>query len=297
MSSLLPKSVQELYPFQSHFLKTSQGYRLHYIDEGNDHLTLFLHDLPLWSFFYRNLILDLRKYFRCVAFDYLGFGLSDKPKNIDYNFQLMVDNTIDVLKTIKAGKFNLVLHGWGGVPGMAIAERWPERVNRIILMNANCFPDFTYPMEYSFYQPSLMGSFLVKGLNLPVLKSAFGMPVGSASRRGYRFPYSSWSEREPFQNFISHLPVSDDDSESAFLKNISEKIYILTHKHVLALWGKKDPLFSSNILEHWREEFNNIKVHELAYAGHNALESDYETLYPLIRSFLMQGIEAKLPTF
>ena len=70
----------ELYPFESRWLPTTAG-RVHYIDEGQGAPILFLHGNPTWSFLYRHLVVALRQEFRCVAVDYPGFGLSDRPSD------------------------------------------------------------------------------------------------------------------------------------------------------------------------------------------------------------------------
>jgi haloalkane dehalogenase len=38
---------------------------------------MFFHGNPTWSFLYRGVITGLGDQFRCIAVDYLGFGLSD----------------------------------------------------------------------------------------------------------------------------------------------------------------------------------------------------------------------------
>ena len=38
-----------------------------------------LHGNPTWSFYYRNLVSELRGQFRCIVPDHIGCGLSDKP--------------------------------------------------------------------------------------------------------------------------------------------------------------------------------------------------------------------------
>jgi len=67
-----------LYPFESRWFDSSQG-RIHYIDEGEGPPLLLCHGNPTWSFLYRNIVIGLRDRFRCIAPDYLGFGLSDRP--------------------------------------------------------------------------------------------------------------------------------------------------------------------------------------------------------------------------
>ncbi len=77
------KPSAELYPFASRWFETSYG-RLHYVDEGSGQPILLLHGNPTWSFLYRNVIARLRDRFRCVAVDYLGFGLSERPSGFAY---------------------------------------------------------------------------------------------------------------------------------------------------------------------------------------------------------------------
>ena len=73
----------QLYPFESRWMATSAG-QVHYVDEGQGPPILFLHGNPTWSFLYRRVIARLRDRFRCVAADYPGVGLSDRPSGYGY---------------------------------------------------------------------------------------------------------------------------------------------------------------------------------------------------------------------
>jgi haloalkane dehalogenase len=42
------------------------------------------HGNPTWSFLYRNVIRALRDRFRCIAMDYPGLGLSERPVGYGY---------------------------------------------------------------------------------------------------------------------------------------------------------------------------------------------------------------------
>jgi haloalkane dehalogenase len=72
-----------LYPFQSRWFETD-GIRVHYVDEGTGRPILMCHGNPTWSFLYRKIIERLQGQFRCVAVDYPGFGLSDRPEGYGY---------------------------------------------------------------------------------------------------------------------------------------------------------------------------------------------------------------------
>jgi haloalkane dehalogenase len=74
------------YPFRSRWFDTSAG-RMHYLDEGRGRPLLLCHGNPTWSSLYRHLITALAGRFRCIAVDYLGFGLSERPDGYRYTIE------------------------------------------------------------------------------------------------------------------------------------------------------------------------------------------------------------------
>src|SRR5215475_12909511 len=75
--------MPSLYPFTSRWFPSAAG-RMHYVDEGAGRPLLLLHGNPTWSFLYRDVIRRLAGRFRCIAVDYLGFGLSERPPGFGY---------------------------------------------------------------------------------------------------------------------------------------------------------------------------------------------------------------------
>jgi alpha/beta hydrolase fold len=75
-----------LYPFTSRWFDSSRG-RVHYVDEGSGPVIMFFHGNPTWSFLYRYIVTGLRDQFRCIAADYLGFGLSERPSGFSYRIE------------------------------------------------------------------------------------------------------------------------------------------------------------------------------------------------------------------
>lgn len=123
------------YPFQSKFFKTSHGY-LHYVDEGSGDVILFVHGNPTWSFEHRQLIKHFRTKFRCIATDYIGFGLSDKPFDASYLPRFHAENLANFIDTLGLKNMTLVVHDWGGPVGMSYALEHPANIKRIIVYNS-----------------------------------------------------------------------------------------------------------------------------------------------------------------
>jgi hypothetical protein len=63
----------------------------------------------------------------------------------------------------------------------------------------------------------------------------------------------------------------------------------------MAFWGLRDNMFTENTLDRWGRDFEEMKTHTFADGGRHALEDEFEVIFPLLRRFLAEGIEAKLP--
>jgi pimeloyl-ACP methyl ester carboxylesterase len=69
-----------------------------------------------------------------VAMDLPGFGRSAKPGHFDYSIEGYGD-WLDAFRThLGWDSYRLLVHDWGAV-GLAMAQREPERVERLVLVN------------------------------------------------------------------------------------------------------------------------------------------------------------------
>jgi pimeloyl-ACP methyl ester carboxylesterase len=70
-----------------------------------------------------------------IAPDLPGFGRSGKPGSLSYTIE-EYDGFIErFLDQLELQRVSLVVHDWGGV-GLAFAQRLPERVERLVIINA-----------------------------------------------------------------------------------------------------------------------------------------------------------------
>ncbi|HEX2046872.1 MAG TPA: alpha/beta fold hydrolase [Acidimicrobiales bacterium] len=128
-----------LYPFESRWLRTSAG-DVHYVDEGQGTPLLFLHGNPTWSFLYRHLIGSLREEFRCVAVDYPGFGLSDRPSGYGYTPGEHAGVVGELIDRLGLDGLVVVGHDWGGPIGLSVAAARADRVAGLVLGNTWFWP-------------------------------------------------------------------------------------------------------------------------------------------------------------
>jgi len=131
------------YDFQPHYI-TIQNLRLHTVDEGphDSAPILLLHGEPSWSFLYRKMIpILLQGGHRVIAPDLVGFGRSDKlAHQRDYSHQLHVDIMTAFIKQLDLNKITLFAQDWGGLIGLRVVAKEPDRFARIVVSNTG-LPD------------------------------------------------------------------------------------------------------------------------------------------------------------
>jgi 3-oxoadipate enol-lactonase len=74
---------------------------------------------------------DFAQYFRVLAIDLRGHGLSDQPGV--YSFELMRDDVLGVLDQLGLDRVSLLGHSMGGSVAYLIAEKGPGRIERLIV--------------------------------------------------------------------------------------------------------------------------------------------------------------------
>ena len=131
------------FPFAPHYLDVPNAagppLRIHYLDEGPCEAppVLFLHGEPSWSYLYRHIIPPLvARGHRVLAPDLIGFGRSDKPAaRTDYTFERHVDWTGVWLTALDLTGITLFCQDWGGLIGLRLVARFPERFAGVIAAN------------------------------------------------------------------------------------------------------------------------------------------------------------------
>lgn len=80
--------------------------------------------------------------FRVIMPDQIGFGKSSKPKQYQFSFQQLAENTKSVLDDLKIEKFIVLGHSMGGMLATKIAVMYPENVEKLILENPIGLEDY-----------------------------------------------------------------------------------------------------------------------------------------------------------
>jgi pimeloyl-ACP methyl ester carboxylesterase len=127
------------------FLQVS-GHRIFHREEGRGPPIVFVHGFPTSSLDWAPVVHRLRDRYRCITFDLLGFGASDKPKR-PYSYALQLDVLDAVLRATGVHESVLVSHDYGATMGqLALAGRSSLRVTRAIFLNGGIVPALHRPL-------------------------------------------------------------------------------------------------------------------------------------------------------
>jgi haloalkane dehalogenase len=283
------------YPFESHYFDRGGGIRLHYLDEGSGEPVVMVHGNPSWSFYYRNLAIALRDSHRVIVPDHVGCGFSDKPGDDRYEYTLesRVNDLQALLDAIGVARdITLVVHDWGGAIGFAFATRHPDRIKRLVVLNTAAFlkPESkSMPIALSLVRSTPIGAFLVRGFNaFSVGASIVGCkrnPMQPETRRWYRKPYDSWSNRIATLRFVQDIPLGPGDRAWNQMVLTEKGLSALRDKPMLVCWGMKDFVFDRHFLEEWEQRFPGAEVRRFDDCGHYILEDAADEVIPLVKEF------------
>jgi pimeloyl-ACP methyl ester carboxylesterase len=114
------------------------GLRLHCVEAGTGPLVVLLHGFPEFWYAWRHQIPALADAgHRVVAPDLPGYNTSDKPPRVrDYRPRLLAEDVADLIVALDAGSATVAGHDWGGGLAWLLTMQHPERIQRLVVLNA-----------------------------------------------------------------------------------------------------------------------------------------------------------------
>lgn len=200
-----------------------------------------------------------------LAPDLPGFGRSSKRGDLDYSIEGYVEFLQRFLAHADVERFRLVVHDWGAV-GLALAQRLPERVERLVAMNVVPFlPGYEWHGLARVWRTPVVGE----------LAMGFGIkPV--VRRIARRFTVAPGAPRDQLVDEI--YGFLDQGTQRAILK-----LYRSAPPEALAaagaqlgtiaapglvVWGDRDPFIPARFADDLAGALSDAGVRHLDDASH-----------------------------
>ena len=258
---------------------TIHGERIFYREAGTkDAPTIvLLHGFPSSSREFDSLIPLLAAHYHLLAPDFPGFGQSDapSPSSYTYTFDHLANTINDYLELLHIDKYSLYVHDYGGPVGFRIMVAHPERVQALMIQNANVYKDGLGEKWAG------IAKYWADPTAHPEVVDIF-MSLAAAEQRHTggtthpeRYNPDTWTDE------YAHLSrPGQRDIQGALLYDYRTNVasypewqaWLREHKPpTLVVWGRNDPSFVAAGGEAFRRDLPDANIH-LLDAGHFALD-------------------------
>ncbi|MGA7866841.1 MAG: alpha/beta hydrolase [Stellaceae bacterium] len=269
--------------FAAHHVPHGQGrvYARDYKGAGPAFVLMhgFPDNLKLWDDLIPYLVASGR---RVVAFDFLGFGASDKSAGATYSFQQQLGDLEAVVEALDLGRIVPVAHDASGFAAINFAIEHPDQVDSV------CLLDSVYADPPTVQWPEMVELFAAKSLNAL---------SGAIAQNPEQFGWLLNWQKQRFQETLTDAQKAHYDAflfpliadnfmqqpssgpafaqlTAQFFAEIARSTKRLPELEALdvpfkLIWGEADPYFPVSMAEERRSHLKHSSLH-LVRAGHLA---------------------------
>jgi len=271
--------MSEKRPEIANSVKTGE-FMTNYHDLGDGYPIVFLHGsgpgVTAWANW--NKIFPLLKDdFRILAPDMAGFGFTERPKDIVYTMNKWVQQTIDFFDAMNIEKANLVGNSFGGALALTMAIKYPERVNKLVLMGAMgvSFP-ITYGLDRVWgYTPSFE--------NMEELLELFTYNHSFATKDLIKSRYESSMQPGFQESFSAMFPEPRQVGVESMAGN--EQYIRDIEQETLIIHGREDRVIPLENSYKLLQMIKNSQLHVFGKCGHWSQIEHTEEFADLLRNF------------
>jgi pimeloyl-ACP methyl ester carboxylesterase len=200
-----------------------------------------------------------------LAVDLPGFGRSGKPAYLRYTideYDRWIEGFLDMLGVERV---KLVVHDWGAV-GLAFAQRLPERVERLVIVNAvPLLPGYRWHRTARIWRTPGLGELAMGTTNRFTLRLA--------SRESNATPGPL--PEEWLDSVLAHFDHGTHrailrlyrSSPPAVLAAAGARLSAL-HMPALVMWGMRDPYIPARFAREYANALAHAELEEVPDAGH-----------------------------
>lgn len=200
-----------------------------------------------------------------LAPDLPGFGRTGKPGSLTYTiaeYDRFIERFLDELGIERV---SLLVHDWGAV-GLAFAQRLPERVERLAIVNAVPFlPGYRWHRTARIWRTPGLGELAMGAANRFTLRlssresNATPGPMPDTFLDSVLDHFDQGTQRAILRLYRSSPPE--------VLARCGEQLGSLAMPALVA-WGMKDPYIPSRFAADYAAALGNAELLELPDAGH-----------------------------
>lgn len=270
------------FPFQVTLqIVETERYRFNTVRLGQGKPLVLIHGAGTWLYSYRHSFPVLAKTHAVHVFDMPGHGFTtalQAPSR--YDLPYMSAAILEYLDYHKLSKVSLVGHSFGGGWALYFAQRYPERVEKLVLLAPRAL-DTPYKREWQMMKYPMIGELFSKFFSKNDI------------RRGLEDAYFHKYEVTEDAVDNTYIPLTLPENRRAQYRLVRDSDWRLTTSGMrgmrvptLILWGEKDQYLPVEQLTELKARMPNVRAQVLDQCGHALQEECADRVNRIVAEFL-----------
>ena len=260
------------------------GMSVHYRDEGSGPPFLLLHGTGASLHTWEGWVSALRRDFRIVRMDLPGFGLTGPNPSGDYTSAAYVEFLESFAARLGLDRFDLGGNSLGGFLAWRYAFEHPERVRKLILVDAAGYPQLRPPvLVFRLARIPVLSSLLAhvdpRRFAEKTLRQTYADPARATPQLVQQYADLALRPGNR-QAFVARVSAPEHD-RSAQIRGLRVP--------TLVLWGRQDELLAVDNADRFGRDIPGSRVIVYDGVGHVPMEEIAERSAADAREFLLQS--------
>jgi pimeloyl-ACP methyl ester carboxylesterase len=266
------------------------GHRVAYRSAGSGPAIVLVHGITSTSATWEQVMPYLATRFTVIAPDLLGHGQSAKPRG-DYSLGAYASGVRDLMVSLGHERATFVGHSLGGGVVMQLAYQFPERCERLVLVDSGGLG-----REVNFLLRS--ATLPLSEVVLPLLASSHILGAGRAvSRLAGRLGVRAGTDVAELAK--GHASLADAEARAAFVHtlrtivepggqrvNASDRLYLAQNIPFMLVWGERDSIIPVEHARTAHELVPSSRLEVFENAGHFPHIDDPQRFLDVLFDFL-----------
>jgi pimeloyl-ACP methyl ester carboxylesterase len=277
---------------------TLHGHRMAYRSAGSGPVVMLLHGITSSSATWERVLPYLARHFTVIAPDFMGHGESAKPRG-DYSLGAHASAIRDLLVALGHERATFVGHSLGGGVAMQLAYQFPERCERLVLVDSGglgrqvslVLRAATLPGS-DYVLPWLVNSYVLgAGRTVGRLLGRVGLKVGTDAGE-MAHGHASLADREARAAFIHTLRTIVEPGGQRI--DASDRLYLAQHIPLLIIWGERDSIIPVAHGRAAHEQVQGSRLEIFPQAGHFPQLDEPQRFLDVVCDFIAQTAPAAI---
>jgi len=283
------------------------GITLHYAACGAGPPILFVHGFPEFWYEWKDLLADFGRDHLALAPDMRGYNLSSKPAQVEaYRAKHLVEDLRLLLDHLGARRCVMVAHDWGGAVAWSFAAMHPERLDRLVIINAPHPVIFARELRdnpaqqrasayMNLFRSEKAERVLAEDNYLRLRRStldAWAANGGGATEADRAAYLAAWSQPGALTGGLNYYRASplhppDSGARPTARPDLAPDAFRV-RVPTLVIWGERDHALLLGNLEGLERQVEHLRVIRIPEGSHWVVHEQPARIGGLIRAFIGQ---------